>query len=185
MANEGKITNDLFLEQIRSSVNEDDFENFLHKDITIENLCKGSKHIAKSMLQNSFSATTTDSNLDLEYDISCIHVIIGLYNKFGKCLYEYNKDFLLRDIQILAEDLNYDQIKDTIQELPSFNAYATVMRIYKMDSKDLQKLTDAIKGNTKALEKYTSIIDKQNQKIDALTMAISELKTTIKGNPND
>lgn len=55
----------------------------------------------------------------------------------------------------------------------------------KMDSKDLQKLTDAIKGNTKALEKYTSMIDKQNQKIDALTMAISELKTTIKGNPND
>ena len=51
-----------------------------------------------------------------------------------------------------------------------------------MESKDLQKLTDAIKGNTKALEKYTSIIDKQNQKIDALTMAISELKTTIKGN---
>ena len=54
-----------------------------------------------------------------------------------------------------------------------------------MESKDLQKLTGAIKGNTKALEKYTSIIDKQNQKIDALTMAISELKTTIKGNPND
>ena len=142
MANEGKITNDLFLEQIRSSVNEDDFENFLHKDITIVNLCKGSKHIAKSMLQNSFSATTTDSNLDLEYDISCIHVIIGLYNKFGKCLYEYNKDFLLRDIQILAEDLNYDQIKDTIQELPSFNAYATVMRIYKMDSKDFHIFMD-------------------------------------------
>lgn len=54
-----------------------------------------------------------------------------------------------------------------------------------MDSKDLQKLTDAIKGNTKALEKYTTLVDKQNQKIDALTMAISELKTTIKGNPND
>lgn len=57
--------------------------------------------------------------------------------------------------------------------------------IMHMDSKDLQKLTDAIKGNTKALEKYTTLVDKQNQKIDALTIAISELKTTIKGNPND
>ena len=138
MANEGKITNDWFLEQIRSSVNEDDFENFIHKDITIENLCKGSKYIAKSILQNSSSITTTDGNLDLdlEYATSCIHAIVELYNKFGKCLYEYNKDFLLRDIQILTEELNYDQIEDTIQELPSFNAYATVMRIYKMDSKD-------------------------------------------------
>ena len=61
----------------------------------------------------------------------------------------------------------------------------TKKKINKMDSKELQKLTDANKGNTKALEKYTSIIDQQNQTIDALTMAISELKTTIKGNPND
>ena len=66
MNNEGKITNDWFLGQIRSRVNEDDFENFLHKDITIENLLKGSKYIAKSILQNSSSTTTTDNNLDLE-----------------------------------------------------------------------------------------------------------------------
>lgn len=54
-----------------------------------------------------------------------------------------------------------------------------------MDSKDLQKLTDAIKGNTKALEKYTAVVDRQNQKLDALTAAVGELKVTIKGNPND
>ena len=104
MANEGKITNDWFLEQIRSRVNEDDFENFIHKDITIENLCKGSKYIEKYMLQNFPSITTTDGNLDLEYATSCIHAIVELYNKFGKCLYEYNKNFLLRDIQILTEE---------------------------------------------------------------------------------
>ena len=131
-----KVTDDWFFDQIRSRINEDDFENFIHKDITLDNLYKDSKYIEKSMLQNSSSTTTTDSNLDLEYATSCIHAIVELYNKFGKCLYEYNKDFLLRDIQILTEELNYDQIEDTIQELPSFNAYATVMRIYKMDSKD-------------------------------------------------
>lgn len=42
-----------------------------------------------------------------------------------------------------------------------------------------------LKEILKHWKKYTSIIDKQNQKIDALTMAISELKATIKGNPND
>lgn len=54
-----------------------------------------------------------------------------------------------------------------------------------MESKDIQKLTDAIKGHTKALEKLISLIDKQNQRTEALSSAISDLKVTIKGNPNE
>lgn len=53
-----------------------------------------------------------------------------------------------------------------------------------MDSKEIQKLTDAIKSHSKTMEKLVILLDKQNQKIDLLTAAISELKTTLKGNPN-
>lgn len=53
-----------------------------------------------------------------------------------------------------------------------------------MDNKEIQRLTEAIKSHSKTMEKLVNLLDKQNQKIDSLTMAISELKTTLKGNPN-
>lgn len=51
--------------------------------------------------------------------------------------------------------------------------------------KELQKLNDTIKDLAKVLSKTNTLIEKQNTKADLLASAISELKTTLKGNPSE
>lgn len=51
--------------------------------------------------------------------------------------------------------------------------------------KELQKLNDTIKDLAKVLSKTNTLIEKQNTKADLLASVISELKTTLKGNPSE
>lgn len=51
--------------------------------------------------------------------------------------------------------------------------------------KELQKLNDTIKDLAKVLSKTNSLMEKQNTKVDTLSTAILELKTTLKGNPSE
>lgn len=53
-----------------------------------------------------------------------------------------------------------------------------------MDSKDTQKLVDSIKAFSKNIEKLTTMIDKQNQRLNDIVSVIKNLNISLKGNPN-
>ena len=78
-----KITNDWFTDQVRSCMNEEDFENFLHKSITVEDLTEDIEYVMKTMIFKSSETISLYSQLDFIKD--SIHTIVALYNKFGKC----------------------------------------------------------------------------------------------------
>lgn len=53
-----------------------------------------------------------------------------------------------------------------------------------MDSKDTQKLVDSIKAFSKNIEKLTTMIDKQNQRLNDIVSVIKNLNISLKGNLN-
>ena len=130
MYSESQINNDWFLGQLKSFLCTEDYENFVDKNITLEDLNKDTLFIMKYMVLNSSVSKICSQT---GYFTSVIHVIISLYNKFEKFLYDYKKCFLLRDIQILIKDIPVDQIEDTLEKLPSFFAYESSISIYIMD----------------------------------------------------
>ena len=130
MYSESQINNDWFLGQLKSFLCTEDYENFVDKNITLEDLNKDTLFIMKYMVLNS---SVSKNCSQTGYFTSVIHVIISLYNKFEKFLYDYKKCFLLRDIQILIKDIPVDQIDDTLEKLPSFFAYESSISIYIMD----------------------------------------------------
>ena len=127
-----KITNDWFTDQVRSYINEEDFENFLHKSITVEDLTEDIEYVMKNMILKSFETIRLYNQLD--FIIDSIHTIVALYNKFGKSMYEYEKKLLVEDIKVLVKDLKSDKIEDTIQKLPSFYAFEASMYARRMDN---------------------------------------------------
>ena len=125
-----KITNDWFIDQVRSRINKEDFENFLHKGITVEDLTEDIVYITRTTLFK----TSVTKFYDLEKLITdSIHTIVSLYNKFGKSMYGYEKKLLVTDIKALVKDLESDKIEDTIQKLPSFCAFEAAMNVYKLN----------------------------------------------------
>ncbi len=125
-----QINNDWFLRQLKSFLCSEDYENFVNKNITIEDLNENTLFVAKFMLLNSSPSKICSQT---GYFTSAIHAIIGLYNKFGNLLYDYKKCFLIRDIQILIKDIPVDEMEDTIQKLPSLFAYEYAIFTYIMD----------------------------------------------------
>lgn len=125
-----QINNDWFLGQLKSFLRVEDYNNFVHKNITIKDLDEDTLFVEKFMLLNSSPSKIYSQT---GYFTSAIHAIIGLYNKFGKLLYDYKKCFLLRDIQILIKDIPVDEMEDTIQKLPSLFAYEYAIFTYVMD----------------------------------------------------
>ena len=130
MYSESQINNDWFLGQLKSFLRVEDYDNFVHKNITIEDLDEDTLFVAKFMLLNSSPSKICSQT---GYFTSAIHAIIGLYNKFGNLLYDYKKCFLIRDIQILIKDIPVDEMEDTIQKLPSLFAYEYAIFTYIMD----------------------------------------------------
>lgn len=125
-----QINNDWFLGQLKSFLRAEDYENFVNKNITIEDLNEDTLFAMKFMLLNSSISKICSQT---GYFTSAIHAIIGLYNKFGKLLYDYKKCFLLRNIQILIKDIPVDQIEDILEKLPSFFAYEYAIFTYLID----------------------------------------------------
>ena len=132
-----KITNDWFTDQVRSYINEEDFENFLHKSITVEDLTEDTVYVMESMLLK-FSETKYYNYS--KYITDSIQTIVALYNKFGKSMYGYEKKLLVSDIKTLVKDLESDKIEDIIQKLPSFYAFETAMHAHRMDNNNNELL---------------------------------------------
>ena len=131
LVNSNISNNKWFFDQLKSFLNADDYENFVSKNIKLENFSKNSLFLARHMM---FKSTESKYTYDcLGFYTSIIHALIGLYSKFGKSLYDYKRDFLIRDIALLTKDIREDQMEDTIQKLPSFFAYLSVMLIYRKD----------------------------------------------------
>ena len=108
------MTNDWFIEQVKSSITKEDFENFLHKGITVEDLTEDIVYITRTTMFK----TSVTKFYDLEDLLTdSIHTIVALYNKFGKSMYVYEKKLLVADIKALVKDLESDKIEDTIQKL--------------------------------------------------------------------
>ena len=63
-----KITNDWFTDQVRSYINEEDFENFLHKGITVEDLTEDIEYVMKTMVFKSSETISLYSQLDFIKD---------------------------------------------------------------------------------------------------------------------
>ena len=82
---ESQINNDWFLGQLKSFICTEDYENFVDKNITLEDLNKDTLFIMKYMVLNSSVSKICSQ---IVYFTSVIHVIIGFYNKFGKLLYD-------------------------------------------------------------------------------------------------
>ena len=125
-----KIAND-FIDQVRSYINEEDFENFLQKNITLDDLTKDIVYVTR--------VTTLKSSVTKFYDleeliIDYIQIIVALYNKFGNSMYGCEKKLLIADIQVLVKDLESNKIEDTIQKLPSFYAFEAAMYAHRMDN---------------------------------------------------
>ena len=155
-----KITNDWFTDQVRSYINEEDFENFLHKCITVEDLTEDIEYVMKIMIFKSSETIRLYSQLDFIKD--SIHTIVALYNKFGKSMYEYEKKVLIADIHVLVKDLKSDKIEDTIQKLPSFYAFEAAMYAHRFDN--THKLIEYIE-----IDKYFQfIIEDEKEGVKAL-----------------
>ena len=129
--NKIQITDDWFFDQLKPSLNINDFENFFHKNITVEDLLKDATSYSKSMFFRDPKLKFYDCTL--AYITGVIHAIVELYNKFGRFMYGYEKESLIKDIKILAKDGCSNQTKDALQKLPNFKTFKAVMNVYKMD----------------------------------------------------
>ena len=142
-------------------INEEDFENFLHKGITVEDLTEDIEYDMKTMMFKSSETIRLYNQLDFITD--SIHTIVALYNKFGKSMYEYEKKLLIADIQILVKELESNKIEDTIQKLPSFYAFEAAMYVHKTDVNN-HKLSEYMK-----IDKYFQfIIEDEKEGVKAL-----------------
>lgn len=156
-----KIANDWFIDQVRSYINEEDFENFLQKNITLDDLTKDVVYVTR--------VTTLKSSVTKFYDLEeliadYIQIIVALYNKFGNSMYGCEKKLLIADIQVLVKDLKSDKIEDTIQKLPSFYAFEAAMYAHRMDNTNTHKLSEYMK-----IDKYFQfIIEDEKEGIKAL-----------------
>lgn len=132
--NKIEITDDWFYNQLSPCLNINDFENFFHKGITVEDLIKEFR--SYNIMSMFFKSPGMKFyNCELRPIVDSIHAIVGLYNKFGRLIYGYEKELLIKDIKILTKVGYSDQTEDALQKLPSFNTFKTVMEIYKMDEK--------------------------------------------------
>lgn len=123
--------NKWFFDQLKSFLNADDYENFVSKNIKLENFSKNSLFVARHMM---FRSTESKYTYDcLGFYTSIIHALIGLYSKFGKSLYDYKRDFLISDISLLIKDIPVEKMENTIKKLPSFSAYISVILIHRKD----------------------------------------------------
>lgn len=123
--------NKWFFDQLKSFLSVDDYENFVSKDIKLENFSKNSLFLARHMM---FRSTESKYTYDcFGFYTSIIHALIGLYSKFGKSLYYYKRDFLISDISLLIKDIPVEKMENTIKKLPSFSAYISVILIHRKD----------------------------------------------------
>ena len=161
-----KITNDWFIKQVRSHISKKDFENFLHKDITVENLTEDTVYVMESMLLK-FSETKYYNYS--KYITDSIQTIVALYNKFGKSMYRYEKKLLVADIKTLVKDLESEKIEDTIQKLPSFYAFETAMHAHRMDNNNNELLLYVSIFSYMKIDQYFQfIIEDEEEGVKAL-----------------
>ena len=85
LVNSNISNNKWFFDQLKSFLCTEYYENFVDKNITLEDLNKDTLFIMKYMVLNSSVSKICSQ---IVYFTSVIHVIIGLYNKFGKLLYD-------------------------------------------------------------------------------------------------
>ena len=120
-----QINDKWFFGQLKSHLNPKDYENFINKGITLDDLSKDLSLLTAFKWMETRYGLVNYTRLE--------YVIVMLYNKFGKDLYNYKKRFLISDIQILSRIILIYKLEETIQKLPSFFGYRSAMRIYKMD----------------------------------------------------
>ena len=154
-----KIANDWFIDQVRSYIDEEDFENFLQKNITLDDLTKDVVYVTR--------VTTLKSSVTRFYDLEelitdYIQIIVALYNKFGNSMYGCEKKLLIADIQVLVKDLESDKIEDMIQKLPSFYAFEASMYAHRFDS--THKLIEYMKID----QYFQFIIEDEKEGVKAL-----------------
>ena len=129
-----QINDEWFFRRLKLYLNSKDYENFINKGITLKDLSKDSLLLTKYMIckDSKDSNDVEETYRSLGKYSRFVHAIVVLYNKFGKNLYNYRKRFLISDIQILSRVM-IDKMEETIQKLPSFFGYRSVMLTYKMD----------------------------------------------------
>ena len=155
-----QINNDWFFKELSNCLNINDFENFFSKDITLYDLLKNVSSYARDMF---FTSPAMDLyNSGLGYIVGIIRAIVGMYNKFGRLIYGYEKELFVKDIKILARDGCSNPTEDALQKLPNFKIFRTIMDIYRLD-------TTLHKIGPMGIDKYFMfVIEDEKEGIEAL-----------------